>query len=85
MTVGRPDASARRSRPSESRRQRLEDSLVDLLSALQRAHSSRTLGLCHTWRLFKRLGYGRFRCGLTGEPLAHVHVDKICREHEPAG
>ncbi len=68
---------------SESRQKRLEDALRDLLTSLQRVHGSRSFGLCHTCSLFERLGDGRFRCGLTAEPLADSDIEKICREHEP--
>ena len=69
---------------SESQEKRLEDALRDFLTSLQRAHGSRSFGVCHTCSLFERLGRGRFRCGLTAEPLEKAQIEKICREYEPA-
>ena len=69
---------------SESRREQLEAALRDFLTSLQRAHDSRTFGVCHSCKLFERLGDGSFRCGLTAEPLSADQSEKICREHEPA-
>ena len=69
---------------SVPRRKRLEDALQEFLTSLQRAHGSRSFGVCHTCTLFERLDDGRFRCGLTTELLVDVQTEKICREHEPA-
>ena len=68
----------------EPRLKKLQDALRELLTALQRAHGSRSFGVCRTCSLFERLGDGRFRCGLTLEPLAEVETGKICREHRAA-
>ena len=69
---------------SEAQRGRFEDALRDLLTSLQRSHGSRSFGVCHTCSLFERLRDGRFRCGLTEEPLEETQTEKICREHQPA-
>ena len=69
---------------SKVRKKRLEDALQDFLVSLQRANGSRSFDVCHTCRLFEHIGGDQFRCGLTGEPLATVQTEKICREHEPA-
>lgn len=65
-------------------REQLEEGLLSLLAALQRTNGWRSFGVCHTCQLFERLPGGRFRCGLTREPLVKAQTDKICREHEPA-
>ena len=68
---------------SDDQRRRLEASLVEFLTALQRTQGGRRFGVCRTCRLFEQEGDG-FRCGLTGEPLSPVETGKRCREHEPA-
>lgn len=58
--------------------------LEGVLRELQRAHGSRTFGVCHTCRHCVQETSTAFRCGLTGEPLSRVDVEKICREHSAA-
>jgi DNA-binding MarR family transcriptional regulator len=60
----------------------LADSLRTLLTAMQRAAGHRSFGACRTCRYFQQ-EKGRFRCGLTGEPLTRAESQLICREHEP--
>ena len=60
----------------------LAKSLERLLSNLQRANGLRTFGVCRTCRFFEREGKGRFRCGLTTEPLSEDDSRLVCREHE---
>lgn len=65
----------------------LEAALTELLSSLQAANDQRSFGVCGTCRHFQREGSGRFRCGLTREPLSREDSQLLCREHEalPAG
>ncbi len=60
----------------------LARSMAQLLRALQRANQSRSFGVCQTCRHFKAEGDGKFRCGLTQEPLAPQETELLCREHE---
>lgn len=60
----------------------LEEALTGLLSALQAANAQRSFGACATCRHFQREGAGRFRCGLTREPLSREDSQLLCREHE---
>jgi DNA-binding MarR family transcriptional regulator len=55
--------------------------LADLLRRMQQAAGSRGFGVCRSCRHLRSEGEKR-RCGLTGEPLSGVDVEKICREHE---
>ena len=57
----------------EQRRSALDQSLFELLRALQTAHELRSFGVCRTCRFFTPEG-DRFRCGLTREPLARVRL-----------
>ena len=63
---------------------RLETELEDLLRALQRSGGPSSFGVCRTCRHFLTEPGARYRCGLTGEPLAVAQTLRICREHEPA-
>jgi len=56
--------------------------LEGLLRHLQQTNHYRTFGLCRTCRHLLREGEGRFRCGLTREPLAPAETAEICHEHE---
>ncbi len=60
----------------------LADALGNILRELQRANGLRSFGVCHTCRHFEREPRGRFRCGLTSEPLSKTDKLLICREHE---
>jgi len=60
----------------------LESEFESLLRALQLAGGSRSFGVCRTCRHFRAESGARFRCGLTGEPLAAAQTTKLCREHE---
>jgi MarR family transcriptional repressor of emrRAB len=64
----------------EQSRSMLDQSLFDLLRALQVAHELRSFGVCRTCRFFAPEG-DKFRCGLTKEPLEFEQTTKICREH----
>nr|WP_225937236.1 MarR family winged helix-turn-helix transcriptional regulator [Myxococcus sp. RHSTA-1-4] len=63
----------------------LEEALTGLLRSLQSANAQRSFGACATCRHFRREGPGRFRCGLTEEPLSREDSLLLCREHEAAG
>jgi MarR family transcriptional regulator, negative regulator of the multidrug operon emrRAB len=58
------------------------DGLETLLRARQAAQGWRSFGACHTCRHFRREGGGKFRCGLTLEPLTADESAQICHEHE---
>jgi DNA-binding MarR family transcriptional regulator len=63
----------------------LEEALTGLLRSLQGANAQRSFGACATCRHFRKEGPGRFRCGLTQEPLSREDSLLLCREHEAAG
>jgi DNA-binding MarR family transcriptional regulator len=74
-------ASARRGAGHEG----LRDDLEHLLRSLQRAHGSKTFGICRTCRHFRSRALGeRHQCGLTLEPLTEDESEFLCREHEYA-
>ena len=56
--------------------------LEELLRAVQAHRGGRTFGVCKTCRFFTREGHGRYRCGLTEEPLRAAESELLCREHE---
>jgi DNA-binding MarR family transcriptional regulator len=58
------------------------DVLRSVLLNLQRIRGGRSFGVCRTCRHFRQETEGRFRCGLTGEPLSLADSSRICREHE---
>ena len=60
----------------------LEESLTELLRALQEKHGQRSFGVCGTCRYFQPEAHGRFRCGLTKDPLSQADSTLLCREHE---
>ncbi|NTX10783.1 winged helix-turn-helix transcriptional regulator [Myxococcus sp. CA051A] len=60
----------------------LDESLTELLRALQAANAQRSFGACGTCKHFQREGAGRFRCGLTQDPLSREDSQLLCREHE---
>lgn len=62
----------------------LEASLTGLLRSLQAANAQRSFGACGTCKHFKREGPGRYRCGITQEPLSREDSQLLCREHEAA-
>ncbi len=62
----------------------LEESLMGLLRSLQAANAQRSFGACATCKHFRREGPGRFRCGLTEEPLSREDSLLLCRDHEAA-
>lgn len=57
----------------------LEDTLRNLLLALQRINGQRAFGICRRCAHFLTGSEGA-RCGLTGEPLAIEQTVRICRE-----
>lgn len=79
---GRTFAGAARRMPAVDR-MRLTSLLRDFLRGLQKAHGSRSFGVCRTCRFHVREGRGRYRCGLTDEPLSSEEIELLCREHEP--
>lgn len=63
----------------------LKQNLLELLTAIQRTHNSRTFSVCCTCCHFRRNGLEQsHQCGLTGEPLHEHESLKICREHSDA-
>ncbi len=60
----------------------IAEQLENLLTALQRANSFKTFGVCRTCSHFRVNGLGsKHQCGLTLEPLTEKESLKICREH----
>jgi len=57
-----------------------EDTLCNLLSALQRINGQRAFGICRQCAHFLTAENNSTRCGLTGEPLATAQTVRICRE-----
>lgn len=55
--------------------------LDGLLRRMQRASGSASFGECRSCELFRREGDRRYRCGLTGEALRRIDIEKICLEH----
>jgi DNA-binding MarR family transcriptional regulator len=60
----------------------LAGALEQLLGRLQQASGRRRFGACATCRHHQVEGPGRFRCGLTSEPLSADDRARWCREHE---
>lgn len=56
--------------------------LTRLLRRLQELEGRRSFGVCRSCRHHRLEGRGRWRCGLTGEPLKAAERQRICREHE---
>lgn len=61
--------------------QAIGTALVDLLRLMQRAEPIKSYGVCATCRYHQVEAEGKFRCGLTGEPLLPEETTRICREH----
>lgn len=61
----------------------LLDALTDMLRRLQRAEGRKSFGVCRTCRHHLVEGPGRWRCGLTDEPLTAQDREHICRDHVP--
>jgi DNA-binding MarR family transcriptional regulator len=59
---------------------RYDESLVTVLTALQKSNKSHTFGLCKTCHFFTLLPES-YLCGLTKEPLSAEDSEKICQEH----
>jgi MarR family transcriptional regulator, negative regulator of the multidrug operon emrRAB len=60
--------------------ERYGETLITILSALQKSNNSHTFGLCKTCQYFTLLEDGLF-CGLTKESLTADDSEKICQEH----
>ncbi len=58
--------------------------LTQLLRRLQQLEGRRSFGVCRSCRHHLAEGRGRWRCGLTGEPLKAADRQRICREHDSA-
>ncbi|KAA3609540.1 MAG: MarR family transcriptional regulator [Planctomycetota bacterium] len=56
--------------------------LQEILRRLQKANDYRSFGICGSCNHFRRLGGGRFQCGLTGESLRAEEASLLCREHQ---
>jgi MarR family transcriptional repressor of emrRAB len=56
--------------------------LTEILRQLQLLEGRRSFGVCRSCRHHLTEGPGRWRCGLTGEPLSGEDRESICREHE---
>jgi MarR family transcriptional regulator, negative regulator of the multidrug operon emrRAB len=74
------EASARTLEPEQARA--AADALEALLRSRQASRGGRSFGACHTCRHFRREQGGRYRCGLTLEPLTADEGAQICHEHE---
>jgi MarR family transcriptional regulator, negative regulator of the multidrug operon emrRAB len=59
---------------------RYEETLVNVLTALQKSNNSHSFGLCKTCQYFTLLPDG-YLCGLTKEALTEKDSGKICQEH----
>ena len=59
------------------------ETLTAVLRRLQRLEGRRSFGVCYSCRHHREEGPGRWRCGLTGEPLTDADRERHCREHEP--
>lgn len=64
----------------EDEAQHYEETLVTLLTALQKSNNSYSFGLCKTCKFFTTLPES-LMCGLTKEPLSETDSEKICQEH----
>ena len=67
---------------SEADKNLILDALRRILRAMQQANQLRTFGVCKTCRHHRLEEDDLHRCGLTGEVLQDVDIEKICREHE---
>lgn len=63
----------------------LDGALRGLLLELVQANEGRAFGVCRTCGHFRREPQGRFRCGLTQEPLSEADSNLLCREHVDEG
>lgn len=63
----------------------LEQQLTRLLQNLQAAHGQRAFGQCDSCRHFQKEGPGRYRCGITQDPLSREDSALLCRDHAVAG
>jgi len=61
-----------------------ENIFMAALTALQKANSSKSFGLCKTCQYFTNVDNG-FHCGLTKGTLSHSDSEKICQEHSVVG
>ncbi|MGB5811627.1 MAG: MarR family winged helix-turn-helix transcriptional regulator [Polyangiales bacterium] len=68
-------------RLTAAEQERTRDALLRLLRGLQQSNGGLTFGVCHTCSHFRTKAPGKFRCGLTEEPLAVRETRLICREH----
>lgn len=59
---------------------RYDETLVTVLTVLQKSNKSHSFGLCKTCQFFTMLPEG-FLCGLTKERLSDEDSEKICQEH----
>ncbi len=57
-----------------------DETLVTVLTALQKSNKSRSFGQCKTCQFFTAIT-DQFVCGLTKEPLSKQDSEKICQEH----
>lgn len=62
----------------------LSGELTAVLRHVQVAEGRRSFGVCRSCRHHRAERRGRWRCGLTGEPLTSAEGERICREHEAA-
>lgn len=60
----------------------INDSLIHLLSSLQKVNQLKSFGQCYTCEHNIALPNNKFLCGLTKESLNHTDLNLICREHE---
>jgi len=76
------ESAARLAEAAQDLPEGLLDGLTGMLRRLQAAEGRRSFGLCRTCRHHLEEAPGRWRCGLTGEPLSAADGERICREHE---
>ncbi len=58
------------------------DAVKSLLMDWQLKKDHHGFGQCQSCRFNQSMSNGKFKCGLTGEPLTKVEIKQICREHE---
>jgi MarR family transcriptional repressor of emrRAB len=68
-------------RLSDAEQHRTLEALLQLLRGLQQSNGGLTFGVCRTCSHFRTDAPGKFRCGLTEEPLLARESRLICREH----
>lgn len=60
----------------------INDSLINLLSSLQKVNQLKSFGQCDSCQYHRKLSNSEFLCDLTKEKLSTTDIKLICREHE---